>query len=75
LNADALRTGLVALGIDGVVEARGALAVLTVGGDSSALRDPAVRAAAVTLAAEHGFKNLALEVLEESRDRASLHRD
>jgi hypothetical protein len=74
LNADALRTGLASLGIDGVVEARGALAILIVG-DSSALRDPAIRKAAVALAAEHGFKNLALEVLEESRDGASLHSD
>lgn len=75
MSVDELRAGLAALGIDGVVEARGALAVLTIHGDSSAVREPSIRAAAVALAAKHGFTNLALEVLDESRDGAPLHRD
>lgn len=73
MNAKVLEQQLATLGLAGRVEARGTLAVLT-------LRDPASlasaerRAAAVALAAEHGFTHLALE-LEDDRDgRASLPR-
>jgi hypothetical protein len=74
MSAEALEQQLAAIGLVGRVEARGALAVLT-------LRDPGAvaiadrRAAAVALAGENGFTHLALELDEDDRDdRASLPR-
>jgi hypothetical protein len=67
LSAEALRSALAALGLHGTIEARGALAILTLDGDAAPIRDPEVRAKAVSIASEHGFKNLALEVSEPPR--------
>jgi hypothetical protein len=75
LSAEALRQALAALGIRGVVEARGALAILSIDDDAAPLRDPELRARAVALASEHGFTHLALEVKERSRESAPLHSD
>jgi hypothetical protein len=75
LSAEALRQALATLGIHGRVEARGALAILSVDGDAAALRDPKLRARAVSVASEHGFTNLALEVSHPSGEGAALHRD
>ena len=55
--ADALR----AAGIQGRVEARQNLAVLLVG-DSTPLADAELRRRALTLAREHGFTHLAIEM-------------
>ncbi|HEU4584529.1 MAG TPA: hypothetical protein VFR95_02220 [Gemmatimonadaceae bacterium] len=75
MSAESLREALAALGLRGGVEARGALAVLSLEGDAAPLRDPSVRARALSLASEHGFTHLALEVTDARSDGAALHRD
>lgn len=75
MSAEALRQALAALGLQGAVEARGALAILSLDGDAAPLRDPEIRARAVAIASEHGFTNLALEVGDMPGDRAPLHSD
>jgi hypothetical protein len=75
LSAEALRQALAALGLHGTVEARGALAVLSLDSETALLSDPDVRARAVSLASEHGFTNLALELSDRRDDRAPLHSD
>jgi hypothetical protein len=73
MSAKALERQLATLGLAGRVEARGTLAVLTLD-DPGSRAFAERRAAAVALAAEHGFTHLALE-LEDDRDgRASLPR-
>lgn len=67
MSAEALRSALAALGLHGSIEARGALAIFTLDGDAAPLRDPDVRAQAVSIASEHGFTNLALEVSDPPR--------
>lgn len=73
MSAERLAHALAALGLDGRVEARGALAVLTVR-DAGAARDPALRRAAVSAAEREGFANLALEI-EDADASAPLPRD
>ena len=75
MNAEALRQALASLGLRGTVEARGALAVLSLEGDPLLLSDPDVRARAVSLASEHGFTNLALELRDSHGDSAPIHSD
>jgi hypothetical protein len=75
LSPEALRQALAALGLRGVVEARGALAILSIDGDAAPLRDPEIRARAVALASEHGFTHLALEVNDRPSESAPLHSD
>lgn len=75
MSAEMLRHALASLGLRGTVEARGALAVLSLEGDPSPLSDPDLRARAISLASEHGFTNLALEVSDPSGEGAALHRD
>lgn len=75
MSAEALRQALAALGIHGSVEARGALAILTLYDNGASLRDRELRAKAIALASEHGFTNLALEVSDPSAEGAALHRD
>ncbi len=75
MSTEALRQALAALGLHGVVEARGALAILSIDGDAAPLRDPELRARAVGIASEHGFTNLALEVSERPGESAPLHSD
>jgi hypothetical protein len=75
LSTEALRQALAALGIHGSVEARGALAILSLEDDPAPFRDPELRARAVAIASEHGFTNLALEVSDPSGEGAALHRD
>lgn len=76
---------LALIGVVGTVEARGSLAVLTAAA-STQLSDAVVRDAAVALALQHGFTNLALELLEDDdeppfveeardHDHATLRRD
>jgi hypothetical protein len=72
MSVDHLTTRLEALGLAGVVEARGTLAILTLR-DPQALGDPVVRKVAVAAAAEEGFTHLALE-LDDRDDRAPLPR-
>lgn len=75
MSTEALRQALAALGLHGTVEARGALAVLSLDGEAVALSDPDVRARAVSLASEHGFTNLALELSDRRDNSAPLHSD
>jgi hypothetical protein len=75
MSADALRQALASLGLDGSVEARGALAVLSLDDASLSLSDPDLRARAVSLASEHGFTNLALELRDPRGDSAPVRSD
>ena len=58
-----LRSALAAMGIDGAIRAHGAVAVLLTA-DPEQLADPAIRAAATRLAAQYGFRTLAVEYSE-----------
>jgi hypothetical protein len=75
LSVESLRVALAALGLHGSVEARGALAVLSLEGDAAPLRDPSIRARALSIASEHGFTHLALEVTDARSGGATVHRD
>lgn len=75
MSEESLREALAALGLRGRVEARGAFAILTLEGDAAPLRDPSLRARALSIASEHGFTHLALEVTHTLKNGASLHRD
>jgi hypothetical protein len=57
------------------VDARGALAVLSLEVDAALLRDPAIRARALAIASEHGFTHLALEVTDARSVGAAVRRD
>ncbi|MBA3891501.1 MAG: hypothetical protein H0X64_13315 [Gemmatimonadaceae bacterium] len=57
-----LEQALRARGIEATVDAEGAVAVMRLHGDDPQLADPDYRRSLVALAAEHGFRNLALEV-------------
>ena len=75
MSAEALRQALASLGLRGNVEARGALAILSLEGDPLPLGDPDLRARVVALASEHGFTNLALELSDSHGDSAPIHSD
>lgn len=62
MSAGALESALRAIGIRGTVAAEGAVALLRIEADDTVLVDAALRKAALALASEHGFRNLALEV-------------
>jgi len=72
VSAEALRRSLAAIGVDGHVEGRDRLAVLTLN-DPGVLRDASLRRRALLLAREHGFTNFALEIGAEAR--ATVSRD
>jgi hypothetical protein len=74
VSARALEIALGACGIAGRVEARGALAILTLDAGRTALADEARRTRALAVAREHGFTHLAVEYLDAD-DRAALRRD
>ena len=73
MSVEHLERALAAVGLPGTIEVRGSLAVLRVRGDVT-LDDASTRDAAVSLATEHGFTHLALE-LPDDDDRAPVHRD
>ena len=86
MSAADLEAALRTIGVDGRVEARGALAVIVphdgVDALAGALADAALRRGAAALAREHGFTHLALELHDEPDamrdapdDGAALHRD
>jgi hypothetical protein len=60
--AERLRAALAALGLDAAVTERDRVAI--VAAPVGRLADEALRRAVVTLAAEHGFRSVALEVGE-----------
>lgn len=69
-----LTAALASLGIEARVEARDALAVITVpnAGAAARLRDASLRRAVIALAATHGFTTVALELGNAADDRAPL---
>lgn len=64
MSAVALREALLALGLDCEVEAEGAVALVRVPAHERRLESSEVRRAAVRLGAQHGFRNVALEVAD-----------
>jgi hypothetical protein len=72
MSAQSLERQLARMGLAGKVEGRGKLAILTLD-DLHATRTAEVRAAALALAAKHGFTNLAVELADETG--AALPRD
>ncbi len=73
MSAPSLSQALAAHGVEARVEARGALAVITVpNGVAERLRDAALRRAVVDLAAKHGFTTVALEMASATDERAAL---
>lgn len=74
MSAPSLAAALAAHGVDARVEARGALAVVAVPNADAAerLRDADLRRAVVTLAVQHGFTAVALELASAPDDRAAL---
>lgn len=64
MNAPALEAALRQIGLSCTVTADGPVALVRVAPDDTALGEPATRRAAVALAAEHGFRNIALEVAD-----------
>ncbi len=73
MNVENLERALAEIGLHGMVEVRGSLAVLTIE-DPAALADDDLRTRAVDVAERHGFTHLALEVVDAER-RAPVHRD
>lgn len=74
MSAPSLAAALAALDVDARVEARDALAVITVPNADVAERlcDAELRGAVIALAARHGFKTVALELASPTDDRAAL---
>ncbi|HEX5178128.1 MAG TPA: hypothetical protein VFW04_02255 [Gemmatimonadaceae bacterium] len=73
MSAPSLAQALAAHGVDACVEARDALAVITVPNEvAERLRDAALRRTVVDLAAQHGFKTVALEMASATDERAAL---
>ncbi|MEP6692226.1 MAG: hypothetical protein ABJD07_13785 [Gemmatimonadaceae bacterium] len=71
MSAETLRTALAREGVDAEVEARGRLAVLRASSPDQ-WTEARRRAVAVTLAADHGFTHVALEL---SAADAAVRRD
>ena len=74
MSATSLAAELAAHGVDARVEARDALAIVTVPNADAAerMRDVDLRRAVVALAAQHGFKTVAIELARATDDRAAL---
>jgi hypothetical protein len=72
-NAEALATGVAALGLDCAIEARGGLALILPAAESVAkLAEDETRRAVLALAKQHGFTHVAIELpSDRRRDRAS----
>ena len=73
MNVEKLERALAEIGLHGIVEVRGSLAVLRMDADGG-LADDELRFLAVDAAERHGFTHLALEVVDDA-DRAAIHRD
>ena len=73
MNVENLERALAEIGLHGMVEVRGSLAVLRIE-DEAALVDEDLRTRAVSAAERNGFTHLALEVVDADR-RAPVHRD
>lgn len=73
MNVENLERALAEIGLHGIVEVRGSLAVLRMDADGG-LADDDLRLLAVDAAERNGFTHLALEVVDDA-GRAALHRD
>ena len=73
MNVENLERALAEIGLHGIVEVRGSLAVLKME-DDAGLSDEALRFQAVDAAERNGFTHLALEVADDA-GRAAIHRD
>jgi hypothetical protein len=73
MNVENLERALAEIGLHGIVEVRGSLAVLKME-DDGGLADDELRSLAVRAAERNGFTHLALEVADDAR-RAAVHRD
>jgi hypothetical protein len=73
MNVENLERALAEIGLHGMVEVRGSLAVLRIE-DETTLADDDLRMRAVDAAERSGFTHLALEVVDADR-RAPVHRD
>jgi hypothetical protein len=73
MNVENLERALAEIGLHGIVEVRGSLAVLKME-DEAGLSDEALRFQAVDAAERNGFTHLALEVADDV-GRAAIHRD
>jgi hypothetical protein len=73
MNVENLERALAEIGLHGIVEVRGSLAVLRMDADGG-LADDELRLLAVDAAERNGFTHLALEVVDDA-GRAALHRD
>jgi hypothetical protein len=74
MNVETLERALAEIGLHGIVEVRGSLAVLRMDADAG-LTDEELRSLAVDAAERNGFTHLALEVVDDADRRAALHRD
>jgi len=75
-NAEALATAIAELGVPCSLEARGGLAVVMPVLESvAALRAPETRRAVLSLAREHGFTHVAIELPSERRGAGSREND
>ena len=74
MNVENLERALAEIGLHGIVEVRGSLAVLRMDGDAG-LADDELRSLAVDAAERNGFTHLALEVADDADRRAAVHRD
>ena len=74
MNVEHLERALAEIGLHGIVEVRGSLAVLRLDGDGG-LADDELRLLAVDAAERNGFTHLALEVVDGADRRAAVHRD
>jgi hypothetical protein len=74
MNVENLERALAQIGLHGIVEVRGSLAVLRMEGDAG-LADDELRSLAVDAAERNGFTHLALEVVDDAERRAAVHRD
>jgi len=77
VSAPSFAAALAAHGVDARVEARDALAIITVPNADAAdrMRDADLRRTVVALAAQHGFKTVAIELARATDDRAALPGD
>jgi hypothetical protein len=74
MNVENLERALAQIGLHGIIEVRGSLAVLRIEGDAG-LADDELRSLAVDAAERNGFTHLALEVVDDAERRAAVHRD
>jgi hypothetical protein len=74
MNVERLERALAEIGLRGIVEVRGSLAILRMD-DESGLADDALRTFAVEAAERNGFTHLALEVVNDDDRRAAVRRD